>query len=125
MSWGNRPNVKQSIQQDTKNLVYVSSDRFEAALHARGLYDIDQVARDMNSYPDTLRYRLKVGTFLPYMAEKLEKLYGIAPAEYAPITLVDVEESPVLTEEEIERIAIRVAEEVVKMLVDRYFVKEG
>jgi hypothetical protein len=103
---------------DRRELVYVSAERFEAVLKERGLYDLDQVARDIGTYPDTLKYRLRMGSFLPYMAEKLENVYGLTPQDYAPIILLDTtdEDSPVLTDEEVERIAERVAQKIKELI---------
>lgn len=116
MPWGNRPNVKPSTSPESRELFYVSEARFREALRVRGHYDIDQVARDINTYPDTLKYRLRMGSLLPYMAEKIRTVYGIEPMEYAPICMIDPEESPVLTDEEVERIAERVAQKIKELI---------
>lgn len=116
MPCGNRPNLKPSTAPERDFLVYVSEARFREALNARGHYDLDQVARDINTYPDTLKYRLRMGSFLPYMSEQIKTVYGIDPMEYAPISLIDPEESPVLTDEEVERIAERVVQKIAELI---------
>lgn len=116
MPWGNRPSVKPGVQPE-KELVYVSEQRFREALNQRGYYDLEQVARDIKTYPDTLMFRLRVGSFLPYMAERLKEAYSLEPMDYAPINMVDVEtEDHWLTDKEIDRIAEKLFQKIAALI---------
>lgn len=100
-----RATIKPNLDPDP-TLVYVSEARFREALHKRGMYDLDQVARDIKLYPPTLRFRLRVGSFQKYIADRLEKVLRISPSEYVPLQIT------MLSDEDVKRIADEIKRQV-------------